>query len=1313
MTSDRPRQRRPRKGVSRKASLGAGDALSKLVAAWRVAEALKADAACERTPSITYEGAESLRPWDDVVERWDDGTLHLYQVKSGKVLQRAQLLELFTRIRAHPNAKGTLVVGSSPRVPNLAGDLEGVVNVLDALRSGAAIDPKSDPIGKFLVEAWGSLAEAQNASQLVGIEFLGSRIGIRKRALDALTSVYEGNAVHDVVDAILGALDETRGRPVQVAGLRRGPLGRFEGRRRAPPAIEIAHPVRSQYLANLRAAVLARRVLRVLDESSTSLQSVWVQPRLRLARTECVDLLKLPDLLTKGAEHNLVGPAGSGKTELLARLASNLSAAAECDTNAPLPLVISLRDLEGSTETGSIIRAAERFSVGTGPPLSRLLENPTVRWTLLIDGVDEVRAGVELVAALRRRFVGATSLATLRPAVLAGLPPAEVFMVEPWRDSDAVGFLRQLAEVHPKAAEKLLRLTETVPGLIQTPLTATLAALITVQGGVVPTNRTRLFSDATEILVQTWADARGVKRPWKSVGPAMRAIALDAIKNERSTIPIPELDESLRRYAADEPLTIKRSVDREFGILIPTVDGYDFLVRGLAEFLAGEQLAERDEELVAACGKPWASDAGRHALALVAARDKAAFCRLLRQLLQRDPKAPEGLRGLLLAILASADNPSSTVELAGEVASSCLNALRNEASSWRSDRVADAVAELARDGGPAWRALRELVRTALRDHRTPAAYFAAQPSNAADWGEMLLHCDPGVRCEGVRRLAPDNPEAIDLLFTMLHDVPTFPRWGMTPAIESALALRRAPRDLLAEYVPVLRRLSETPLQLLSAAAAVALRPDEQDSASLVRAYRQGADGQYLPGVVLDDLAADGQGLEALERFWPEWRSYRANAVRAGESVPQQGTFEPPAPASDVTRARLLRVLSSERIADQDVTPDLLRGPGWDHYLEAICERAITDPSVIVAVLAIGPPTFPHFTHRAAMMLGSAASRHEVVRNQLLGLWERFLVYPLAKGSFPGRALEHLIVNGDAQAAEIYASWLPYAPYLSGMLNEEAPEPEVFRPSVTRRAVQERLADIVTRATLGYEQGGERFFVAAGSAARVFHKLVSVWRGDSIVTPTLIGWIDANDSEKSAAALSALEGSLLNQEQIARVTDVIRHFIQSQEPTDRFFRLPHLIPQIVRLGLVPSLISELRSLTNGPASVAIAAACALRNQVTSAELVTLSALVSQGPLDAVGFDVLDREAFVELVRLAPEAWSAAVFGRATVSVPPEIDLVLPILDALPVAERRALAQRLAEAVGDNWTLPWLANWRTNVAYRPSDLVDQILFDAGVS
>jgi len=1299
-----------RKGRSRKAKLVEADQVTKYLATWRVAEALSNEVRGELAPLITYEAPERWRPWDDVVESYGEDTLQLYQVKSGTTIRAAEVRDLFVGLKKFPNARATLALTDSPSI-SASLNLRELASALRALRSGANINREDDPAEAFLLDACGGLDEARDIANRLSVEFLGGRDTLKERAMKSLSQIYPEEIVAGVLAQIQAALEETVGRSLRMKDLIDGKLSRFAVRATATQSRR-ERSAQERYLTELQAAVGARRVLRILEGSGALLGDVWVCPRLRPTGLDPVNLPDLGAHLREGEEHNVVGPAGSGKTELLANLASHLSGRALRQPDLALPLVFNLRDLNAGLDGSSIVRAAEQFSSGVGESLARLIDASGVRWLLLIDGVDEVKHGAEVVAALRRRFRGSTSVATLRPSLLHGMGPGNVFWVEPWRESDAVNFLRQLATAYPVAAERLVRLTEGVPGLLQAPLTATLAAVVTIQGGVAPRSRTQLFRQAIDTLVQNWADARGVKNPWRSIAPAMRAVALELVRNERTSISPDELDDRLHHHAPEEALLIKQSAERDFGILIRLGESYEFLVRGMAEYLAGEQLAERGDELVSVCGMPWAQDAGRHAVALLTARDPTNYTRALRELSAQGPREAAGLRRLLVAISAAADNPACSPDVAAQVAAACISALRNEASPWRADRVAEAVSELAKGDGPVWRLLREPLRMVVRDHRRPADYFAARSSDPAGVSEMLLHCDPEVRSEGIRRLDGSGPGGIDLLFTMLHDVPTFPRFGAAPAIEAGLALRRAPRDLLGEYLPALRAISQTPSQLLSTAAAVALRPHEQNRDFLVQAYRRGADGLYLPRAVLEELADDVEGAAALERLWPDWRAYPAQSSLLQNRAASPSSPELSAPPSDLTRARLVRVLGSEPVLLVDVTADVLSGPGSEHFIEAICERAIAHPDLASRILTMGVRAVPVFSYRSSLLLANVAMRHNSVRQALLGLWQQFDAHPESRSRFPGRALEHLVGNGDLEAAKVYATWLPYAPFLSGLLDEPAPDPDVFRNSVTRQAAQERLADIALRATVGFEQNGERFVVAALSAARAFQKLESVWRGDTVVTPILVGWLDATEPERRFAALSALSAGL-DQQQRAKAVVAIQRFLHSREETDRHFRLPHLIPHIERLGLIESFISELRSLAQDNAPFSIVAACVLRSKVSPGELVEISTQVSRGTLHSMAFEAIARDAFEELVKLAPRAWSDAAFRAATQAVLPEIDVAAPILEVLPVDERRALAQRLADHVGSDWKLPWLTSWRANFTYRPSDLVAQLLFAAGMS
>lgn len=1284
------------------------DSLTKHVAIWRIAEALRAEAANKPVPTVSAEAPERFAPWDDVVEEWSDGSRHVWQVKSGASITKTDLKSLLVGLRDDlPEASATLATSVNVRVPGIAGDLHVLERLLRAVQNGAAFPTLHDAWAMFLIEACGSSEAAKQVANRLSVQCVGGADGVLSRAVAALEFVYSTERVDDVLNAISTAVDATTGHAVAIPHLRTGPLARFEESRLNASETSSTITARAQYLQTLQSAVDARRVLRQLNHSERHLRDVWIAPRLSLADSDPFELVDLPAHLLEGGAHAVVAPAGGGKTELLARLAAELAQTAAQASDAAIPLVLSLRDLMG-IDDASVLHAADKFSIGIKESLAKVLTKPGMRWVLLLDGVDEVKFGAEVVDALRERFPHATSVTTSRPSAAGSMPHAHAFCLERWRQNEVAQFLQQLSAVYEDTAPNVCRLSGYASSLLEIPLTATLAAVVSAQGGSVPMNRTHLFRAATELLVQTWANARRVESPWKTIAPSVRKLALDLVKSERATIDARELERLLRRCAPDDSLLVRHALEQDIGILLKTVDGYEFLVRGMAEYLAAEHLSKNPAELLEACAKPWAQETVRHALVLLADRDAASFGPLIRTLALGDVGTAAGLRGLLAAIYACADLTDGTTEVDQEVARACLDGLRNEASPWRADRVSEAARELAQRNGRCWKLLRELIQPLLSDSRTPAEYFAAQPiSSNDDSAAMLFHCDSSVRTEGIRRLAPAATEAFDLLFLMLHDVPQVPCWDLSPALQAGLVLRRVKRGgALAHRMVTLRRLTETGGQLLSAAAASALLPAEHDCATLARAYRRGADGNYVPAHLLREFAEHPEALEALEAIWPEWRGYQG---------PQQGlrpaSASPPEPASDRTRERLVRVLGSEPLAAAHVAPELLQGPGRLRYLEALCERAVAEPEVLVPILSFPPPLFPAFSYRASRFVANAAIRHRPVRAQLIELWAQFQQHPLAWARFPGRVLESLIVGGDPEAASIYATWLPSAPHLSGMYEEPRPEPEVFAPLSIRSAAEEFLAGVVARATVGVTSNGQNLVVSAMSAAKVFRSLASIWRGDAIVTGTVVAWLQDDHSDKRVAALMALDGARLTESESALALNALKTFFRSTDPSDRYLRLPSLVPYIERLGLGASLQEDLTAMANSNSPIAIQAAAALLSMLPATERRALSVSASYKSIDGMSFDGMDRSSLVDLIALAPDSWSAAAIRWTTEASPLNLALSLPILEALPLREQREVAQQLDKLVGGAWSLPWCTNWRSQDVHRPRDLVDRLLFDAG--
>ncbi|HMR75546.1 MAG TPA: hypothetical protein PKD61_10545, partial [Polyangiaceae bacterium] len=63
-------------------------------------------------------------------------------------------------------------------------------------------------------------------------------------------------------------------------------------------------------------------------------------------------------------------------------------------------------------------------------------------------------------------------------------------------------------------------------------------------------------------------------------------------------------------------------------------------------------------------------------------------------------------------------------------------------------------------------------------------------------------------------------------------------------------------------------------------------------------------------------------------------------------------------------------------------------------------------------------------------------------------------------------------------------------------------------------------------------------------------------------------------------------------------------------------------------------------------------------------------------------------------------------------PSNMGAIVPVFELLPAREKREVAHRL-RSFAQAPVLPWFSNGLTGETYRPSDLVERLLFDAGLS
>lgn len=1300
---------------SRKANLVRGDSFCLHVAVWRVAAAIRANLEGAPAPTVTYEAPTHMSPWEDIVERFDDGRTTALQVKLGRLARNdlSNLLQTLLSTKSFESA--VLVASTSSQVPKF-GSLVGLQRALAQLRQGASFDPEDGSAWvKYLNETCGSNVDL--LARRLDIQLFEDADAALDKADEELQRVYDPSTVLSVRAELFKTVSLGVGAAFSPQKLREGCLQKFEPR--LLPSLPQPHAhARGQYLDALQHVLTNRRILRDLSIGDVMLSEVWTPLRLTTPSGEDFDADNLTERLRPDGTYLILAPVGAGKTEILARVALQLAAIASSNSSAPLPLFIRASDADPLSNEG-LAAAAGRAAMGTAEPVLRLLDASAKCWVLLIDGIDETQCGAELVDAIRHRFPGAAVVVASRPIGSSWATCNQVFTVESWCPTDGQRFADAYAAKNPASAGVLRELATLAPDLLTRPLSATLAALVVSDRKSIPRNRTLLFRSAIPKLVELWAGRRSVTTRWEAISEDLRRMALRFVQSGGTAIDRGELENIARRVAPDRSEALIQAAQVDFGLLTQYGGWYEFLLRGIAEYLAGEALAKEESALVNAACAAWGIEPVRHALALLAEDEPDRQHRVLLELVRMARRQPRGNLGALRALVTAVCSASDTAEvpepLASELAEVCYEVVTNEESPWRADRMIDPVNELAVRGGTCWNLLQARIVEALTDPRDPRDYYRAQNDwSIEQWREALLHCDPDVRCVAVRHLAQhvNEPEITSILVNMLLDTPALPFWGEAPAIEAGLALRHAVRGgPIDAHLDFLRALSSAPRQLARAAAAVALHPSEQDVKILAQALYDGGGGNYVPDEIVQQLGGTLQGVEALDTCWPGWRSYRQRSDTFGEP---DGT-EPP-PPSRLTRFRLVRASRSAFARDPEFATELVASQNViarGALFEAMCEAGLRCSAILVDHLfALPPNRFPQLSSGAEDNLALVLAREPAVRDALLTKWQEFLQgHPSSRMQFPGRALEGLVVNGDNAAISVYAEWLPSSIYLCGLFRVPPPDPRVLERTQIRDVAARQIEQVWTFTTEGIvEPNGERKFLARGAAVSVLEMLGAIWRRDADIIRGMFGWLSSDDSDARSAALRGLQVAELDDAQQRTLAALIGGILKSTNDIDQFWVAPHALRTATKQRLLRALRVDIERLVSENAPSAIAAACALQGLLTSEEASALIGRVVKRNFEVSEFDDIDLEQFRALVSREPDMWAEAILRHVKTRGSVDLGLIVPVFEMLPVRQKLVVAKQLHELINAQ-VLPWCSHRLDNDSYRPIDLVERFLFDAG--
>jgi hypothetical protein len=732
--------------------------------------------------------------------------------------------------------------------------------------------------------------------------------------------------------------------------------------------------------------------------------------------------------------------AGSGKSTLLASTAAELALAAQQDTDAPLPVLVSAAELAERGVQGIV----DAHAIGQPGPL---WHDPGTDWIVLVDGLDELapvsqaRAGRELrTLAAQARVVRVVASERSGPQRHQHLRGAVRLALEPWRPEDHQRF--RLAW-DPSAPSRS-------PGLPIQPLEATLLSAFELSPDV-PGARWSARVALLNAVLEEWSVARPGPEA-TLVRELLGTLALEALQDPSGAAG----PETCIRSGIGGAARIVEQIGERTGIL--TVDGLGqvrFPLRLAGEALAAEALASGSvSDWAAACAVPRLAIAARLAGIARALASPDALTTLLRACLDHPTSSVRhSLRRLGVVIGMVNDLGALASPVLADVAQLLLREASDETSQWRRDVAGRWLADVAADGGPLWRCVREALGdgiTAVPDREAMLRAWSealdrgeVQLPSETFWQELLYEESAGVRALGVERIArqPESPERLQTLLFALLDPGHEPFSATAPAVAAGRAIRASELNRESAVI-ALQGVAASGLQIPAGAAAIGLRPGEAPPSLVLHALR----GLWMADHVEEVVAAVAElrGEPEVEQWinvnWPE-----ANALVAWEKpLRHQVPAGPGAPPSGRVRAHLLRCIAAG-VAETDEWRQLPPSAKWDAGLLASLSRSwmhfpgrlapLFREMVSEGRARRAPPFLPPAVQDA---LGAAALGDRRLSDALVEWWSDDID---VRSSYPGVALEALVITGNAEAGRVYAEWLPHTPFmmpLGGYHREPAP-----------------------------------------------------------------------------------------------------------------------------------------------------------------------------------------------------------------------------------------------------------------------------------
>ncbi|MCA9706719.1 MAG: TIR domain-containing protein [Myxococcales bacterium] len=1012
----------------------------------------------------------------------------------------------------------------------------------------------------------------------------------------------------------------------------------------------------------------------------------------------------------------ILGDVGVGKTTLLEQTASAFAERALEDPTRPLPVLVPARDLVALRKNNR--KLDQHFP----PPPRQLLAEPNPRWIYLIDGYDEVSQDErgELDRELRH-LLADTSVAGMAITSRPVGPPhvsnsRDFYTISAWTQEDRSSFLRRWKEEDPRVTIQ--------QEFWSNPLTATLSAALSRDTDDGAT-RSELFERLISHLFSEWASSRISARSvsWRDIAPICARLAATLLARGEDSFSRRDILMGLETVVApEEERNAWLDMRKLFGILRKRTDNrYEFLLKPIAEFLAGESLrTEAPCRLSKIATEAWATEPVRHCIGLHARHDTQAALQHLHALLQphdNEEHAAYSLRRAMIAARAASDMESAPESVAAAISDNLLEHLFDETSNWRPVYSSQFIRGLLSDGGMLGRVLAERAtrRLEIQVAQTGKSFEASAATHD------LSHRSPFIRIGAILELKDRMNESgvRSILCSMLYDGGVDRYCGDSVAIAAAQILRGAERDALFEedVLPALKSMLGQSAQLLSGAAAVALLPNEAPIEQLLEALNRLPEGFAVPDEVRRDLL-DAQREKhpegpfflihtANRMMWPNAEPVRTRYLRA-RCLP-----------SPFVRRNIIHAIGASKIhTDERQIVDLVDGArrGEPAETEVLCELALTNPTLLVGLIddTINDFDSPRLESRKTRLrltpscirlLEPALAEHQILFNAIIRLWVDTNGSIGQYGAFPGELLEPAILAGDESATLVYSSWLPTV--LSGFYVPVTISSSLLEIPRIRQTARRFSVELIERTFRGETRNGERSVWRLHGTEELLKTLRPVWHDDPKARSILEESMRGKDTESALYAMRLVGASEIPAGIISILATIIQADPQgpgSQSVSDQV----NAILFSMATDLPSRMKSRLLEISNGASQSRFAAAIAVLPLLDEDEAQRLSSALARSGPGPDRWLYTNRETLLrELIPHAPLAWAERLEQGRDIW---DFSLARLVLENVDGRKRQEIVSNILP-IAKHYRFPWIM-LHTMETERLFDSALELVFQSGV-